>query len=193
MREEAHGSGHRRGRVRRLGAGAEAARRGPRASACSTPTGSATTCCRRRAGSPEPDADQGRHARPPTASSGRSPAATRSSTSPASRTTRASSSTRQLGKSINYDAFLAARRAVEGSRRASGSSTPRRPASTASRTRTNVTEDLPLEPLTDYSKYKAHVRGGPAASAREPGFTDADAPAGHGLRLLARACGSTCR
>ena len=60
----------------------------------------------------------------------------------------------QLGKSINYDAFL-------GLMEASKRSGVKRfiYASTSSvygvKEEENVTEDLPLEPLTDYSKYKA--------------------------------------
>ena len=46
---------------------------------------------------------------------------------------------------------------------------PRRRRSTASRTIPNVTEDLPLEPLTDYSKYKAMCEE-VLDEEREPGF-----------------------
>ena len=49
------------------------------------------------------------------------------------------------------------------------SSTRRRRRSTASRTTSNVTEDLPLEPLTDYSKYKAMCEE-VLEQEREPGF-----------------------
>ena len=60
----------------------------------------------------------------------------------------------QLGKSINYDAFLGL---VEVSKRCGVKRFIY--ASTSSvygiKEEENVTEDLPLEPLTDYSKYKA--------------------------------------
>ena len=69
-----------------------------------------------------------------------------------------------LGKSINYDAFLplVADRKDSGVTRfiyASSSSVY------GIKDEENVTEELPLEPLTDYSKFKAHVRGRPAASS----------------------------
>ena len=60
----------------------------------------------------------------------------------------------QLGKSINYDAFLSL---IEVSKRCGVKRFIY--ASTSSvygiKEEENVTEDLPLEPLTDYSKYKA--------------------------------------
>jgi nucleoside-diphosphate-sugar epimerase len=60
----------------------------------------------------------------------------------------------ELGKSINYDAFLglvdiAARAGVQNFIYASSSSVY------GIKDEPEVTEDLPLEPLTDYSKYKA--------------------------------------
>jgi len=60
----------------------------------------------------------------------------------------------QLGKSINYDAFLdlvnvSKKSAVENFIYASSSSVY------GMKDEPEVTEDLPLEPLTDYSKYKA--------------------------------------
>ena len=74
----------------------------------------------------------------------------------------------QLGRSINYEAFGplvdAAKRA--GVRRfvyASSSSVY------GIKSEENVTEDLPLEPLTDYSRYKAMCEE-ELLSAREPGF-----------------------
>ncbi|TPV96812.1 MAG: NAD-dependent epimerase/dehydratase family protein [Myxococcales bacterium FL481] len=74
----------------------------------------------------------------------------------------------QLGRSINFDAFRplvhAAKRA--GVRRfiyASSSSVY------GVKTDSAVTEDLPLEPLTDYSKFKAECETVLAAE-REPGF-----------------------
>ncbi|HQU45631.1 MAG TPA: SDR family oxidoreductase, partial [Pirellulales bacterium] len=59
-----------------------------------------------------------------------------------------------LGRSINYDAFLplvrlAKRRGVRRFIYASSSSVY------GIKHEDDVTEDLPLEPLTDYSKYKA--------------------------------------
>ncbi len=74
----------------------------------------------------------------------------------------------QLGKSINYDAFLTL---VEVSKRyrvkrfiyASTSSVY------GIKEEENVTEDLPLEPLTDYSKYKAMCEE-VLLKEREPGF-----------------------
>jgi nucleoside-diphosphate-sugar epimerase len=74
-----------------------------------------------------------------------------------------------LGKSINYDAFLPLVKASKsvGVKRfiyASSSSVY------GIKTEENVTEDLPLEPLTDYSKYKALCEDVLMAE-REPGFT----------------------
>ena len=74
----------------------------------------------------------------------------------------------QLGKSINYDAFLDL---VDVSKR----SKVKRfiYASTSSvygiKEEKNVTEDLPLEPMTDYSKYKAMCEE-VLLKEREPGF-----------------------
>lgn len=74
----------------------------------------------------------------------------------------------ELGKSINYDAFgpLVEAAKAAGARRfiyASSSSVY------GIKEDTEVTEDLPLEPLTDYSKYKAMCETDLLA-AREPGF-----------------------
>jgi nucleoside-diphosphate-sugar epimerase len=74
-----------------------------------------------------------------------------------------------LGKSINYDAFvdLVAVSKAAGVRRfvyASSSSVY------GIKDVPNVTEDLPLEPLTDYSKYKALCED-VLLQARAPGFT----------------------
>jgi nucleoside-diphosphate-sugar epimerase len=74
----------------------------------------------------------------------------------------------QLGKSINYDAFLPLVRAAKaaGVKRfiyASSSSVY------GIKEGLNVVEDLPLEPLTDYSKYKAQCEQVLAAE-RTPGF-----------------------
>ena len=73
-----------------------------------------------------------------------------------------------LGKSINYDAFRPLVRAAKhgGVRRfvyASSSSVY------GVKDDDNVTEDLPLEPLTDYSKYKALCET-VLAEERVPGF-----------------------
>lgn len=73
-----------------------------------------------------------------------------------------------LGKSINYDAFLGLVKAAKaaGVRRfiyASSSSVY------GIKDVDNVTEDLPLEPLTDYSKYKAMCEV-VLQQARQPGF-----------------------
>jgi nucleoside-diphosphate-sugar epimerase len=75
----------------------------------------------------------------------------------------------KLGKSINYDAFPVL---VDASKKhgisrfvyASSSSVY------GVKAETNVTEDLPLEPLTDYSKYKAMCED-VLMQARTPGFT----------------------
>ena len=74
-----------------------------------------------------------------------------------------------LGRSINYDAFpplvrLAKRHGVRRFIYASSSSVY------GIKEEENVTEDLPLRPLTDYSKYKALCEDVLAAE-REPGFT----------------------
>jgi nucleoside-diphosphate-sugar epimerase len=74
-----------------------------------------------------------------------------------------------LGRSINYDAFLplvrlAKRRGVRRFIYASSSSVY------GIKQEENVTEDLPLEPLTDYSKYKALCEDVLLAE-RKPGFT----------------------
>jgi nucleoside-diphosphate-sugar epimerase len=74
-----------------------------------------------------------------------------------------------LGKSINYDAFIGLVDAAKaaGVKRfiyASSSSVY------GIKDTENVTEDLPLEPLTDYSKYKALCEDY-LAEARGPGFT----------------------
>ncbi|HEX2113393.1 MAG TPA: NAD-dependent epimerase/dehydratase family protein [Alphaproteobacteria bacterium] len=73
-----------------------------------------------------------------------------------------------LGKSINYDCFRPLVRAAKdaGVKRfiyASSSSVY------GVKKEPNVTEDLPLEPLTDYSKYKAMCED-VLAQEREPGF-----------------------
>lgn len=73
-----------------------------------------------------------------------------------------------LGRSINYDAFLplvqtAKRRGVRRFIYASSSSVY------GIKEEENVTEDLPLRPLTDYSKYKALCEDELLAE-REPGF-----------------------
>lgn len=73
-----------------------------------------------------------------------------------------------LGRSINYDAFLplvqlAKRRGVRRFIYASSSSVY------GIKEEDNVTEDLPLKPLTDYSKYKALCEDVLLAE-REPGF-----------------------
>lgn len=75
----------------------------------------------------------------------------------------------ELGKSINYDAFvdLVDASKKNGVRRfiyASSSSVY------GIKEVPDVTEDLPLEPLTDYSKYKALCED-VLLKAREPGFT----------------------
>src|SRR5437660_68330 len=74
-----------------------------------------------------------------------------------------------LGKSINYDAFLplvklAKDRGVRRFVYASSSSVY------GIKDEDDVTEDLPLKPLTDYSKYKAMCEE-VLAREREPGFT----------------------
>ena len=74
----------------------------------------------------------------------------------------------ELGKSINYDAFLnlvdvAKQFGVARFVYASSSSVY------GIKEEENVTEDLPLEPLTDYSKYKALCEK-IILDAREPGF-----------------------
>ncbi len=74
----------------------------------------------------------------------------------------------ELGKSINYDAFigLVSASKAAGVRRfvfASSSSVY------GVKEAENVSEDLPLEPLTDYSKYKALCEE-VLLKAREPGF-----------------------
>ena len=73
-----------------------------------------------------------------------------------------------LGKSINYDAFLdlvdvAKENGVKRFIYASSSSVY------GIKETENVTEDLPLEPLTDYSKYKAFCED-VLLEKREPGF-----------------------
>ncbi len=75
----------------------------------------------------------------------------------------------ELGKSINYDAFRPLVRAAKraGARRfiyASSSSVY------GIKDVPNVTEDLPLEPLTDYSKFKVMCEE-ILEEEREPGFT----------------------
>src|SRR5207248_8959348 len=74
-----------------------------------------------------------------------------------------------LGKSINYDAFLplvekSKRRGVKRFVYASSSSVY------GIKDEEDVTEELPLEPLTDYSRYKAMCED-VLSRAREPGFT----------------------
>lgn len=75
----------------------------------------------------------------------------------------------ELGKSINYDAFVALVKVSKdyGVKRfiyASSSSVY------GIKAEPNVHEDLPLEPLTDYSKYKAMCED-VLLKEREPGFT----------------------
>ena len=74
-----------------------------------------------------------------------------------------------LGKSINYDAFLPL---VEQSKRHGVKRFVYAPSSSVYgiKGEENVTEELPLEPLTDYSKYKAMCEDVLLAE-REPGFT----------------------
>ena len=74
-----------------------------------------------------------------------------------------------LGKSINYDAFLplvelSKKHGVQRFIYASSSSVY------GIKDEENVTEELPLQPLTDYSKYKAMCED-VLMKAREPGFT----------------------
>src|SRR5262249_47870099 len=74
-----------------------------------------------------------------------------------------------LGRSINYDAFLplvelSKKHGVKRFVYASSSSVY------GIKDEENVTEELPLEPLTDYSKYKAMCEDVLLAE-REPGFT----------------------
>jgi len=74
-----------------------------------------------------------------------------------------------LGRSINYDSFgplvkAAKRTGVERFIYASSSSVY------GIKSTPNVTEDMPLEPLTDYSKYKALCEN-ELAEERQPGFT----------------------
>lgn len=74
-----------------------------------------------------------------------------------------------LGKTINYDAFIdivdvAKRSGVKRFIYASSSSVY------GVKSDPNVTEDLPLEPLTDYSKYKAMCED-VLLENRQPGFT----------------------
>lgn len=74
----------------------------------------------------------------------------------------------ELGKSINYDAFLGLVRAAKAAKvrrfiYASSSSVY------GIKEVENVTEDLPLEPLTDYSKYKAMCED-VLLNERQPGF-----------------------
>src|SRR5205814_6037101 len=74
-----------------------------------------------------------------------------------------------LGKSINYDAFLplvqlARKHGVRRFVNASSSSVY------GIRDEENVTEELPLKPLTDYSKYKAMCEE-VLERERRPGFT----------------------
>lgn len=73
-----------------------------------------------------------------------------------------------LGKSINYDAFInlvdvAKKAGVKRFVYASSSSVY------GTKNEPNVTEDLPLDPLTDYSRYKALCED-VLQAAREPGF-----------------------
>ncbi len=74
----------------------------------------------------------------------------------------------QLGKSINYDAFfglvdISKKSGVHRFIYASSSSVY------GVKEEKNVTEDLPMQPLTDYSKYKALCEG-VLLKKREPGF-----------------------
>ncbi len=116
-------------------------------------------------------------------SSGVCPAAMRSSTWRASRTTRASSSTRSSASrsTTTRSSTLVAVAKDSGVGRfiyASSSSVY------GVKTDDNVTEDLPLEPLTDYSKYKALCEE-VLLKAQSPEFTHGGAAAGHRLRLFA--------
>jgi nucleoside-diphosphate-sugar epimerase len=75
----------------------------------------------------------------------------------------------ELGKSINYDAFfevLSAAKEQDVKRFVFASSS----SVYGVREEENVTEDLALKPLTDYSKYKAMCED-VLLEAREPGFT----------------------
>ena len=95
----------------------------------------------------------------------------------------------ELGKSINYDAFfdLVAVAKDSGVRRfiyASSSSVY------GVKQEENVTEDLPLEPLTDYSKYKALCEE-VLLEGPEPGLHDAGAAARRRCAATRRGCAST--
>jgi nucleoside-diphosphate-sugar epimerase len=74
----------------------------------------------------------------------------------------------ELGKSINYDCF---RPLVKASKRAGASRFIYASSSSVYgiKNETNVTEELPLQPLTDYSKYKAMCEE-VLEIEREPGF-----------------------
>ena len=75
----------------------------------------------------------------------------------------------QLGKSINYDAFAGL---VDASREAGAKRFVYASSSSVYgiKAEPNVTEDLPLQPLTDYSKYKALCED-LLQDYRRPGFT----------------------
>jgi nucleoside-diphosphate-sugar epimerase len=76
----------------------------------------------------------------------------------------------ELGKSINYDAFISL---VEISQRAGVKRFIYASSSSVYgiKEEENVTEDLPLAPLTDYSKYKALCEDYLLKMAAAPGFT----------------------
>lgn len=76
----------------------------------------------------------------------------------------------ELGKSINYDAFVSL---VEISKKAGIKRFIYASSSSVYgiKEEENVTEDLPLEPLTDYSKYKALCEDYLLKMAEQPGFT----------------------
>ena len=90
-----------------------------------------------------------------------------------------------LGRSINYDCFRPLVKASKdaGVKRfiyASSSSVY------GIKNDVNVTEDLPLEPLTDYSKYKAMCEE-VLEQEREPGFVTRHPAAGDRVRIRAAA------
>ena len=92
-----------------------------------------------------------------------------------------------LGKSINFDCFedlvhvsreSGVGRFIYASSKTSVYGVKETP---------NVTEELPLEPLTDYSKYKRAVRRRIAALAATAGICRAGSATGDGVRLVAAA------
>ena len=89
----------------------------------------------------------------------------------------------ELGRSINFDCFRPLVKASKdaGVKRfiyASSSSVY------GIKDEPDVTEDLPLKPLTDYSKYKAMCEE-VLEEEREPGFRRGHAASRHGMRLRA--------